>query len=317
MTFFARHAVISEREEGLTPLRVDRHGDAASRTGSRPTSRTTRWRSAINPEYDTDTVRFTYQSMVTPSSVYDYRMDTRERTLLKQQEVLGGYDPSLLRGAARLGGGARRHAGPDLAGLPEGLPLDGTAPMLLYAYGSYGISMAPTFSSSRLSLLDRGVVYAIAYIRGGGELGEQWREQGRMMQKMNTFTDFIDCAEHLVTANATRPPDRLVIQGGSAGGLLVGAVANMRPDLFKAVVAQVPFVDVLNTMLDATLPLTTSEYIEWGNPNEKAAFDYMMRYSPYDNVKAQAYPAMLVHVSLNDSQVPYWEGAKLVAQAAG
>ena len=153
----------------------------------------------------------------------------------------------------------------------------------------------------------------MAYVRGGGELGEEWREQGRMMQKMNTFTDFIDCAEYLV-ANRFTSPDRLVIQGGSAGGLLVAAVANMRPDLFKAVVAQVPFVDVMNTMLDASLPLTTSEYIEWGNPNEKPAFDYMITYSPYDNVKAQAYPAMLVHVSLNDSQVAYWEGAKLVAK---
>ena len=195
----------------------------------------------------------------------------------------------------------------------KGLVLDGQAPLLLYAYGSYGISMSPAFSSGRLSLLDRGFVYALAYVRGGGELGEEWREQGRMMQKMNTFTDFIDCADYLV-ANGFTSPDRLVIQGGSAGGLLVAAVANMRPDLFKAVVAQVPFVDVMNTMLDASLPLTTSEYIEWGNPNEKPAFDYMIAYSPYDNVKAQAYPAMLVHVSLNDSQVAYWEGAKLVAK---
>jgi oligopeptidase B len=185
--------------------------------------------------------------------------------------------------------------------------------MLLSAYGSYGISQAATFSSARLSLLDRGVVYALAYIRGGGELGEEWREQGRMMQKMNTFTDFIDCADHLVEQRYTSS-DRLVIQGGSAGGLLVGAVVNMRPELFKAAVAQVPFVDVINTMLDASLPLTTSEYIEWGNPNTKAAFDYMIKYSPYDNVKAQNYPAMLVRVSLNDSQVPYWEGAKLVAR---
>jgi oligopeptidase B len=185
--------------------------------------------------------------------------------------------------------------------------------MLLYAYGSYGASMAPTFSSNRLSLVDRGAVYAVAYIRGGGELGEEWREAGRMMQKMNTFNDFIDCADFLVK-NRYTSPDRLVIQGGSAGGLLVGAVANMRPDLFKAVVAQVPFVDVMNTMLDASLPLTTSEYIEWGNPNRKDEFDYMIKYSPYDNVKAQKYPSMLVQVSLNDSQVPYWEGAKFAAK---
>jgi len=197
--------------------------------------------------------------------------------------------------------------------MKKGTKLDGKAPMLLYAYGSYGASMAPTFSSGRLSLLDRGVIYAIAYIRGGGELGEEWREQGRMMQKMNTFTDFIDCADFLVK-NKYTSSDRLVINGGSAGGLLMGAVVNMRPDLFKAVVAQVPFVDVMNTMLDASLPLTTSEYIEWGNPNKKDEFDYMIKYSPYDNVKAQKYPAMLVMISLNDSQVPYWEGAKFAAK---
>jgi oligopeptidase B len=191
--------------------------------------------------------------------------------------------------------------------------LDGSAPMLLYAYGSYGIPISPSFSASRLALLDRGVIFVIAHIRGGGELGEPWRDAGRMMQKMNTFTDFIACGEHLVKQKYTSS-DRLVIQGGSAGGLLMGAVTNMRPDLFKAVVAQVPFVDVLNTMLDASLPLTTSEYIEWGNPNEKPAYDYMKKYSPYDNVHAASYPAMLVKVSLNDSQVPYWEGAKFVAK---
>jgi oligopeptidase B len=191
--------------------------------------------------------------------------------------------------------------------------LDGSAPMLLYGYGSYGISIPPNFSASRLALLDRGVVYVIAHIRGGGELGEPWRDAGRMMNKINTFTDFIACAEHLTKQKYTSS-DRLVIQGGSAGGMLMGAVTNMRPDLFKAVVAQVPFVDVLNTMLDASLPLTTSEYIEWGNPNEKPAYDYMKKYSPYDNVHKANYPAMLVKVSLNDSQVPYWEGSKLVAK---
>ena len=195
----------------------------------------------------------------------------------------------------------------------KGVKMDGRAPLLLYGYGSYGASMTPSFSSSRLSLLDRGAIYAVAYIRGGGELGEEWREQGRMMQKINTFNDFVDCAEYLVK-NKYTATDRLVIQGGSAGGLLVGAAMNQRPDLFKAVVAQVPFVDVMNTMLDASLPLTTSEYIEWGNPNEKAAFDYMMKYSPYDNLKATRYPAVLVQTSLNDSQVPYWEGAKFAAK---
>jgi oligopeptidase B len=312
ITFFARHGVVSEREGGLTFLRVL---DMKTRQSHRITTEEPDYALSLasNPEFDSDTVRFTYQSMVTPASVYDYRMDTRERLLLKQQEVLGGYDPqryeskriwSVSRDGTRV---------PVSLVYRKGLALDGRAPLLLYAYGSYGVSMAPAFSSSRLSLLDRGFVYALAYIRGGGELGEEWREQGRMMRKMNTFTDFIDCAEHVVQ-NRYTSCDRLIIQGGSAGGLLVGAVANMRPDLFKAVVAQVPFVDVVNTMLDASLPLTTSEYIEWGNPNEKAAFDYMMTYSPYDNVRPQAYPAMLVHVSLNDSQVPYWEGAKLVAK---
>src|SRR3954470_5399979 len=173
--------------------------------------------------------------------------------------------------------------------------------------------MAPTFSSARLRLFDRGVIYALAYIRGGGELGEDWRDQGRMFKKMNTFTDFIDCADYLVR-NKYTAKDRLVIQGASAGGLLMGAVVNMRPDLFKAVVAQVPFVDVINTMLDATLPLTTSEYLEWGNPNIKKEYDYIKTYSPYDNVAAKPYPAMLVKVSLNDSQVPYWEGTKFVSK---
>jgi oligopeptidase B len=195
----------------------------------------------------------------------------------------------------------------------KGVPLDGSAPMLQYAYGSYGASIDPTFSPFRLSLLNRGFIYALASIRGGGELGEPWRDAGRMMNKMNTFTDFIDVAQYL-ERNRFTSADRMMIMGGSAGGLLMGGVVNMRPDLFKAVVAQVPFVDVVNTMLDPTLPLTTSEYTEWGNPNEKPAYDYMMKYSPYDNVKRQAYPAMLVEVSLNDSQVPYWEGTKFAAK---
>jgi oligopeptidase B len=193
------------------------------------------------------------------------------------------------------------------------IPRDGTAPMLLNAYGSYGISTAPWFSSNRLALVDRGFVFAIAHIRGGGELGEPWREAGRMMNKITTFTDFIASAEYLIAQKYTSSP-KLIIQGGSAGGLLMGAVVNMRPDLFKAAIAEMPFVDVLNSMLDASLPLTTSEYIEWGNPNEKAAYDYIAKYSPYDNIKAQEYPAMLVKVAVNDSQVPYWEGAKFTAK---
>ncbi len=312
LTFFANHLVVAEKEGGLEYLRVI---DMRTQQAHRVTTDEPDYaiNLAGNPEFNTTTVRFNYQSMVTPSSVYDYNMETRQRALLKRQEVLGGYDPKKYE-AARIWAVARDGARvPVSLVYKQGLKLDGKAPMLLYAYGSYGSSMAPTFSSDRLSLLDRGVVYALAHIRGGGELGEDWREQGRMMKKLNTFYDFIDCAAYLVQQHYTSP-DRLVIQGGSAGGLLMGAVTNMRPDLFKAVVAQVPFVDVINTMLDPSLPLTTNEYLEWGNPNEKPAFDYMIKYSPYDNVKPQNYPAMLALVSLNDSQVPYWEGAKFVAK---
>jgi oligopeptidase B len=325
LSFFKDHLVVSERERGLNYLRVipmgghkgnteETHPAKPGRSHRIATDETDYAMSmGANPEFDTETIRYTYQSMVTPSSVYEYDLNTKARKLLKRQDVLGGYDPTQYE-AKRLWAPAR-----DGTQVPislvyrKGTKLDGTAPMLLYAYGSYGASMAPTFSSARLSLLDRGAIYAIAYIRGGGELGEEWREQGRMMQKMNTFNDFIDSAAYLVQRKYTAS-DRLVIQGGSAGGLLMGAVVNMRPELFKAVVAQVPFVDVINTMLDASLPLTTSEYIEWGNPNEREAFNYMMRYSPYDNVKRQKYPAMLVQASLNDSQVPYWEAAKFVAK---
>jgi oligopeptidase B len=312
LTFFANHLVVSEREGGLTYLRVI---DMRTKQSHRITTDEPDYALFLggNPEFNTSVLRFNYQSMVTPSSVYDYDMNTRERKLMKQQEVLGGYDPKSYE-ARRIWSVSRDGTKVPISLVyKKGVKFDGRAPMLLYAYGSYGASMAPTFSSPRLSLLDRGVIYALAYIRGGGELGEDWRLQGRMMNKLNTFYDFIDSAEYL-EKNYYTSSDRMVIQGGSAGGLLMGAVTNMRPDLFKAVVAQVPFVDVMNTMLDASLPLTTGEYIEWGNPNEKAAFDYMIKYSPYDNIKAQKYPAMLVQVSLNDSQVPYWEGTKFVAK---
>jgi oligopeptidase B len=312
ITFFANHAVVSEREGGLNYLRI-----IDTRTNGSHRVETDEPDYALflgaNAEFDTSTVRFTYESMITPSSVYDYDMASRQRTLLKRQEVLGGYDPSNYE-AKRIWSVSRDGVKVPISLVHrKGVAMDGRAPLLLYGYGSYGSSLAPTFSSNRLALLDRGVIYAIAYVRGGGELGEDWREQGRMQQKMNTFNDFVDCAEYLVN-NRFTSADRLVIQGGSAGGLLVGAAMNMRPDLFKAVVAQVPFVDVINTMMDAKLPLTTSEYSEWGNPANRQEFEYMMRYSPYDNVKPQAYPAVLVHVSLNDSQVPYWEGAKFAAK---
>jgi oligopeptidase B len=268
---------------------------------------------STNREFNTKTLRFGYQSLVTPNSVFDYDMDTKARTLLKQTEVPGGFDKANYQSERIFATASDGTKIPISIVYKRGTKLDGRNPTLLYGYGSYGASITPTFSSNRLSLLDRGVIYAIAHIRGGGELGEEWREAGRMMMKKNTFTDFIASAEHLIKEKYTSS-DRLIIQGGSAGGLLVGAVVNMRPDLFKAVVAEVPFVDVVNTMLDASLPLTTSEYIEWGNPNEKAAFEYIKTYSPYDNVKAQNYPTMLIKVSLNDSQVPYWEGAKFAAK---
>ena len=312
VNFFANHIVVSEREGGLTQLRII---DPKTMQSHRITTEEPDFTLGLagNPEFNTTTLRFNYQSMITPSSVYDYDMTTRQRKLLKRQDVLGGYDPSKYE-AKRVWAVARDGVKVPMSIVHrKGVALDGKAPLLLYGYGSYGASGAPTFSSSRLSLLDRGVIYVNSYIRGGGELGEEWREAGRMMKKINTFNDFVDCADFLVK-NKYTSSDRLVIQGGSAGGLLVGAATNMRPDLFKAVVAQVPFVDVINTMLDASLPLTTSEYLEWGNPNEKPAFDYMMKYSPYDNIKATNYPAMLVQISLNDSQVPYWEGAKLVAK---
>ena len=311
MNFFRDFIVITERENGLPYLRVI---DKKTRVSHRITTPEPVYSLFLdaNPEYAADSLHLLYNSLVTPQSTFAYDMRSRKRTLLKQQVVFG-YDPAAYE-SKRIWVTARDGVRVPVALVyKKGLKLDGSAPMLLYAYGSYGFSLDPGFSSSRISLLERGFVYAQASIRGGGELGEPWRDAGRMMKKMNTFTDFIDVAQYLVSKQYTSR-DRLMIEGGSAGGLLVGAVANMRPDLFKAVVAQVPFVDVINTMLDASIPLTTSEYIEWGNPNEKPAFDYMMKYSPYDNVKAQPYPDMLVEISYNDSQVGYWEGAKFAAK---
>jgi oligopeptidase B len=263
-------------------------------------------------DFDSKTYRYSYQSLITPSSVYDYDTVGGKSILLKQQEV-PGYDPSKYS-SERLWATAR-----DGTKVPisivyrKGFARDGSAALFLYGYGSYGIPTPPTFSSSRLALLDRGMPYAIAHIRGGNEMGEKWREDGMLMKKKNTFFDFIDCAEYLIKEKWTTS-SRLVIEGGSAGGLLMGAVTNMRPDLFRAVHAAVPFVDVMNTMMDASLPLTVGEYLEWGNPNEKPAYDYMLTYSPYDNVAKKDYPAILVTTSFNDSQVMYWEPAKYVAK---
>ncbi|MBL8166758.1 MAG: S9 family peptidase [Acidobacteria bacterium] len=266
-----------------------------------------------NAEFNTTTFRFTYESFVTPSSVFDYDLNTRKRELKKQQPVLGGYDASLYQSERVYATASDGAKVPISLVYRKDLKRDGSRPALLEAYGSYGYPSDVDFSSQRISLLDRGVIYAVGHIRGGGDLGKEWHDQGKMMVKKNTFTDFIACAEHLVKEKYTSK-DRLVITGGSAGGLLMGAVTNLRPDLFKAVVSYVPFVDVMNTMLDASLPLTVGEYLEWGNPNEKAAYDYMRSYSPYENIERKAYPTMLVRTSLHDSQVGYWEPAKYVAR---
>jgi oligopeptidase B len=309
---FADHAVLSEWEKGLQQIEIVDFKSGKRHPVKFPEPVYAAGLGA-NREFNTTVLRYNYQSLVTPSSVFDYDMNAQKSTLMKQTEVPGGFDKANYTSERAFASASDGTKIPLSIVYRRNVKLDGSAPLLLYAYGSYGASIPPTFSSSRLSMLDRGVVFVIAHIRGGGELGEEWRQAGRMMNKMNTFTDFIASAEFLVK-NKYTSSQRLVIQGGSAGGLLMGAVVNLRPDLFKAVVAQVPFVDVINTMLDASLPLTTSEYIEWGNPNEKAAFDYMIKYSPYDNIGAKNYPSMLVKVSLNDSQVPYWEGAKFVAK---
>lgn len=310
--FYKGYSIISERENGLEYLRlINLETNKSKRL---ETDESVYTMSLIGlPEFDTKKIRYYYASMITPGSTYEYDLETGKKKLLKQEEVLGGYDKTKYetkRVWARVRDGVKV---PISLMMKKGTKLDGKAPMLLYAYGSYGISMTPSFSSARLSLVDRGMIYAIAHIRGGSELGEKWRQEGRMSKKLNTFYDFIDSAKWL-QENKYTSADRTVIQGGSAGGLLIGGVVNMSPETFKAAIAQVPFVDVMNTMLDETLPLTTEEWIEWGNPNEKAAFDYMIKYSPYDNVRAQEYPNMLIEVSLWDSQVPYWEGAKFTAK---
>lgn len=312
VTAFKDDLVTEERDRGLIKIRIQNFS-----TGNTHYIEFTEpvYTASIgaNAEYDTKLLRFNYTSLVTPNSVFDYNMDTRERELKKQQPVLGGYDPSKYQ-SERIYATA-----PDGVKVPislvykKGLVQNGHAPMLLYGYGAYGISMDPTFSSDRLSLLDRGMIYAIAHIRGGADLGKPWHEDGRILKKKSTFTDFIACAEHLIAEKYTSP-DRLAIMGGSAGGLLMGAVTNMRPDLFAVVVAKVPFVDALNTMLDASLPLTVGEYEEWGNPNEAPYYDYIKFYAPYENVSAKEYPQILVTAGLNDPRVSYWEPAKWTAK---
>lgn len=309
---FRDHLVLTERKNGLIQIRImpwDGGGEHYIEFGEPAYLAYV----STNPEFNTTVLRFGYTSMKTPNSIYDYDMVTRTRTLLKQQEVLGGFDPDLYQ-SERLYAEA-----PDGARVPvslvyrKGLEKDGPNPLLLYGYGSYGYSLDATFNSARLSLLDRGFVFAIAHVRGGEELGRTWYEDGKLLNKKNTFTDFIACAEYLIDQGFTNS-DRLFAMGGSAGGLLMGAIANMRPDLFKGIVALVPWVDVVTTMLDESIPLTTSEYDEWGNPNQEEYYNYMLSYSPYDNVTAQDYPNMLVTTGLHDSQVQYWEPAKWVAK---
>lgn len=305
------HLVLMERVNGLRRLRVI--PDAGAEHIIEMPEPVYTISLAGNAEFDTAVLRFVYSSLVTPSTAYDYHLDSRDWTMVKRQPVLGGFDPARYvcrRIEAEAQDGVRV---PVSIVYRKDTPLDGSAPALLYGYGAYGLTSEPGFQSDRLSLLDRGFVYAIAHIRGGGDLGKLWHEAGRMKNKPNTFTDFIAAAEALIAQKFTSN-DRLAILGGSAGGLLMGAVLNLRPDLFGAVIAKVPFVDVLNTMEDATLPLTVGEYEEWGNPGDPEFFHLIRSYSPYDNVTAQAYPALLVTAGLNDPRVSYWEPAKWVAK---
>jgi oligopeptidase B len=309
---FQDFAVALEKSEALDHLRVHNFRTGAWTAIEFP-EKVYAASPGVTPDFESTAYRYNYQSFSTPPSVYDYDVRSGESTLLKRQETLGGYDPAQYV-SERLW--APAHDGqrvPVSIVYKKGFRRDGSQPLLLYGYGSYGIGMPVNFSSDRLSLLDRGVAYAIAHIRGGDEMGEKWRLDGMLMSKKNTFQDFIACAEYLTKEKWTSK-DRLMIEGRSAGGLLMGAVVNMRPELFRAVHMGVPFVDVMNTMMDASLPLTVGEYLEWGDPNGKAAYDYMKSYSPYDNLAKGEYPAMLVTTSLNDSQVMYWEPAKYVAR---
>ncbi|MFN7929372.1 MAG: S9 family peptidase [Blastocatellia bacterium] len=309
---FANHYILHERADGLDKLRVTDFSTGTSHYINFPEP-VYFASSGTNAEFDATKFRFNYLSFVTPRSVFEYDLDSHDRKLLKQTEVLGGYDKTKYISERIYATASDGTKVPISLVYKRGCHLDGSNPLLLEGYGSYGVTSDIEFSSSRLSLLDRGFIYAIAHIRGGGDLGKPWHDDGKMMVKKNTFTDFIACAEHLLNHQYTSQ-DRLIITGGSAGGLLMGAVANMRPDLFKAVILDVPFVDVVNTMLDPSIPLTTGEYLEWGNPNDKDEYKYIKSYSPYDNLEAKDYPAMLVRTALNDSQVMYWEPAKYVAK---
>ncbi len=305
--------IAEERYDGLPHLRVEPFTGKVLRHELKFPEPVYSAHSHVNREFMTTRFRYSYQSLVTPGSVFEYDVISGETTLLKQQEVPGAFDRELYASERTFAKAADGALIPVSVVYRRDTRTAGKNPVYVYAYGSYGYSLPVGFSASRLSLLDRGIVMAYAHIRGGGDMGKPWHDAGRLMKKMNTFTDFIAAVEHLTKAGYG-DANRVAIEGGSAGGLLMGAVVNLRPELFKAVLAHVPFVDVMNTMLDESLPLTIGEYEEWGNPNEPAAFDYMSGYSPYDNLKAGNYPAMLVKTSLNDSQVMYWEPAKYVAK---
>ena len=309
---FKNYMVVEERTNGLTQMRIINHldstehyldfGEAAYSVGA-----------SINPDFKSDWLRYSYTSLTTPNSVFDYHLGTRQKKLLKQQEVVGGYNSEDYASERLFATGL------DGASIPISLVYKKSKlkncknPLLLYGYGSYGATMDVYFSSVRLSLLDRGFIFAIAHIRGGQEMGRQWYENGKLLKKANTFNDFIECARFLIAENYTIP-QHLYAMGGSAGGLLMGAIVNLNPELWNGIVAQVPFVDVVTTMLDDQIPLTTGEYDEWGNPNEKLYYDYIKSYSPYDNIEAKDYPTMLITTGLHDSQVQYWEPAKWVAK---
>ncbi|UPZ13920.1 S9 family peptidase [Flavobacterium humidisoli] len=310
---FKNYLVVEERSNGLNHIRIMPWGDEPDYYlpfGSETYNAYT----TTNVDFDTDILRYSYQSLATPSSVIDFNMKTKTKEILKEQEVLGGKFDKNNYIEERVWATARDGVKVPISMVyRKGLEKNGKNPLLLYAYGSYGITMDTYFSSTRLSLLDRGFVYAIAHIRGGEDLGRQWYEDGKLLKKKNTFTDFIDCSKFVIDQRYTSP-EHLYAEGGSAGGLLMGVIVNEAPELYNGVIAQVPFVDVITTMLDDSIPLTTGEYDEWGNPNKKEYYDYMLSYSPYDNVKAQEYPNMYVSTGLHDSQVQYWEPAKWVAK---
>lgn len=312
MDLFRDYLVVYERKEGLPQMRIFRWRDGNLHYLSFDEPAYTFYPMA-NPDFNSQVVRYSYSSLVTPTSVYDYDMTARRRDLKKQQEVLGGYDPSQYQSERLFAPAPDGKQVPISLVYKKGMTKDGRHPLLLYGYGAYGFSSDPTFSSNRLSILDRGFIYAIAHVRGGSEMGRDWYDDGKMMHKMNTFTDFIACADYLVDQQYTAR-DKLAIEGASAGGLLVGAVTVLRPDLCRIVIANVPFVDVISTELDESLPATVEEFEEWGNPKIEAQYRYIRTYSPYDNTTATAYPNILATGGLNDPRVGYWEPAKWVAK---